>query len=182
MPSFSVPFVAAVVVIAVFSGVASAAQNQTGGLVIPHIGTRLIPVPNETQLPFDKPYEKLTAAEKNLVRSKYESLGPNDEPPYPIGGMHTLSDEVAKVQQRVLANGRFQAAAHVEANGRASKVSIYALPDERLKDVLSYILLNAQYKPAKCNGKPCAMDFLVDFNLETATQPKPPLSAPATKP
>jgi len=182
MPSFSISFVAAAVVAAVFSGAASAAQNQTGRLVIPHIGTRLIPVPDETQLPFDKPYEKLTAAEKNLVRSKYENLGPNDEPPYPLDGMRAISEDVVKVQKRVLANGRFQAAARVETDGHASKVSIYALPDERVKEILSWILLKTKYKPGKCNGKPCAMDFLVDFNLETATEPKPPLSAPAAKP
>lgn len=181
MPSINAPLFATAVAAAVFASVAGTAQAQVGRLVIPHVGTRLIPVPEETKLPFDKPYEKLTPAEKKLVRSKYENLGANDEPPYPLGGMRAISEDVVKVQQRVLVNGRFQAAAHVEVDGHASKVSIYSLPDERLKEVLSWILLKTQYKPGKCNGKRCAMDFLVDFNLEFTPPPPPPQPQPQQK-
>lgn len=141
------------------------AQNR-GALTIPHIGTREIPVPKDTNLSFDKPYEKLSADEKQLIRSKYENLGPRDEPPYPLEGMKPISDDLGKIVKRTGVKGRFQAVAHVDKNGDVKTVSIYALPSEQLKDVLSYVLAHPKYKPAKCDGKPCEMDFLLDVNFE----------------
>lgn len=143
-----------------------AALAQSGGLTIPHVGTRLIPVPESTTLSFDKPYEKLTPAEKQLIRAKYDNLGPRDEPPYPINGMKPISDDLGKIVERTGVKGRFQALARIDKNGDAKTVSIYALPNDQLKDALSYVLLHPKYKPAKCNGAPCEMDFLLDVNFE----------------
>ena len=30
---------------------------------------------------------------------------------------------------------------------------------------ISYVLIKAKYKPARCNGQPCAMEFPFRFNL-----------------
>ena len=40
-------------------------------------------------LPYDRSYEQLTPEQKAVVRAEYDSVGPNDEPPYPKYGLAT---------------------------------------------------------------------------------------------
>lgn len=142
---------------------------------IPHIGTRAQPAPpSAVELPLDKPYQQLTEPQKDIVRSWYEDLGANDEPPFPVNGMAPLMADIATVQRRVQVQGRFFAAAHVDDKGNAKTVTIYDIPDARLKQVLAFILIKTKYKPAKCNGKPCAMDFPIEAGFEQPATPAQP--------
>ncbi len=158
---FQIP---AILLAGCFSTVALA--QGTADLRIPKIGTRAIPGEPDTSRILDKPYERLTEAEKDVVRGWYDNLPAGDEPPFPVNGMKEISENVAKVQQKAHVKGRFFAAAHVDARGHAATVSIYAIPDDRLKNVLAAILIETKYKPGRCSGKPCAMDFPIDVNFE----------------
>lgn len=146
-------------------------------VTIPRIGTQPLPSTADDSLPLDKPWGKLSAAQQAIVRSWYEGLSANDEPPYPIDGMQAIISEVAKVQTAVSVSGTFYAAAHVDARGKADRVTIYELPDPRLKDVLSFILIKTEYKPAKCGGKPCDMDFPIQAGFERPAGATPPPAA-----
>jgi hypothetical protein len=129
------------------------------------VGTHL----NETLLraafPFDKQWSELTPEQRQMFRAKYSNLGENDEPPFPELGMGPIAREVQKLQQRVLTDGLLVITVHVDENGDAQSVAIYQTPNPSLSKGVAYVVMNTKYKPAKCDGKPCAMDFPYSFNF-----------------
>ncbi len=58
--------------------------------------------------------------------------------------------------------------AHVDEQGIAHSVSILPSGNFDLRDEINQFLATAfmapKYKPGKCNGVPCAMDFAVSVN------------------
>lgn len=152
-------------------------------VTIPRVGTQPLPSTADDTIPLDKPWGKLTPAQQAIVRSWYDGLSASDEPPYPIDGLQAIFSEITKVQAAVPVAGAFYAAAHVDARGKADRVTIYELPDPRLKDVLSFILIKTEYKPARCSGKPCEMDFPIQAGFERPNAPAaPPAAASPTAP
>jgi len=135
---------------------------------LPHLGTRYIPVPKATELEFDKSWNQLSYSQQRIIRNWYENLDINDEPPYPVEGLAPMYADIVKVQARVAVNGHLFASVTVDATGKATKVSFLEIPDQELKEVLAFIMLKPAYKPGKCNGKPCEMEFPVqaDFGSE----------------
>lgn len=149
-------------------------------VTIPKVGTQALPSTADDTIPLDKPWAKLTRAQQAIVRSWYDGLSASDEPPYPIDGLQAIFSEITKVQAAVPVAGAFYAAAHVDARGKADRVTIYELPDPRLKDVLSFILIKTEYKPAKCSGKPCEMDFPIQAGFERPAAAAAPAPADAS--
>jgi hypothetical protein len=117
-------------------------------------------------LPPDKGYAQLSAEEKELVKSNYENLGPDDEPPYPIAGTKAIYKGIGDAHQLVQASGKLSMVVTVGVDGKPSNVSVYSSPDSRLTQVVASILMLQKFKPARCQGKPCVMEFPVDINLE----------------
>ena len=118
-------------------------------------------------IPFDKPYAELSNEEKRLVRSQYESLGELDEPPFPKNGLAPLYRAVANGQQRRQAEGDLSINVDIDATGQATKAAIYKTPDTALANYVAGVLLKHPYKPAVCDGKPCAMAYPFRITLRT---------------
>lgn len=47
----------------------------------------------------------------------------------------------------------------------AQSVQVYKTPDDRVTKAVAFVLMKADYKPGKCAGNPCAMDYLFEFNF-----------------
>ena len=125
-----------------------------------HMGTR---VRNEIArggiIPFDRRYEELTNAQREYLKSQYESMGANDEPPFPVNGLASIYKVVAKGQQKFLVTGDMSLAVEVNGQGEATSVSIFKSPDAELTKFVASVLMFQKYKPAVCNGSPCTMQF-----------------------
>ena len=117
-------------------------------------------------IPFDKPYEALTPKQKALVRSAYENLGENDEPPYPKEGLGKALDIVARIQHKALIEGEMVLIVRIDERGDAQSVSVFKTPDPKVSNVVGSALMLLKYKPGICAGKPCAMDYRFDFDFK----------------
>lgn len=116
-------------------------------------------------IPFDKSYEELSAEQLGVLRSKYSHLGDNDEPPFPEGGMASIGREIARLPHKVLTQGLVVITVRVDEKGEGQSVSIHKTPDDGLAKSIAAIVTQAKYKPAKCAGTPCAMDFPFIFEV-----------------
>lgn len=116
-------------------------------------------------LPFHKTYQELTSEEKARLRAAYTNLGDNDEPPYPLRGMRAIAEPLSEAQQTMLQRGRIFAVASIDANGDVQKVAFFEQPNEDTARVVGWILVRTKFKPALCNGAPCAMDYPVQIDL-----------------
>ncbi|MES2901722.1 MAG: hypothetical protein V4723_18500 [Pseudomonadota bacterium] len=138
---------------------------------IPHdeaaLGSRLKTSRFTLNVPPDKNYADLTEAQKNLVKANYENLGPDDEPPYPVGGVLTLYKTISDVGIYWKAVGEIELIATVSPEGNVTAVSAFKTPDIRMTEYAAKILAVQKFKPAMCKGVPCVMDFPLKLNLRT---------------
>ncbi|MFA9219522.1 MAG: hypothetical protein ACEQSK_20795 [Sphingomonadaceae bacterium] len=116
-----------------------------------------------SQLPPDASYEQLTAAQKAIVRADYDNLPAADEPPYPLAGQAAIRKELAKAQGKMRSDGPVTLLVNVDASGTARTVSVYDSPDINATKVTTFAVMTAKYKPGKCAGQPCRMDYRFDF-------------------
>lgn len=114
------------------------------------------------QVPFDKGYAELNAAEKEAVRASY-FLDEDDEPVYPVDGTKALTREVAGAAARYAAGkqGDFVMFVDVDATGVATKVSVYSTPAPAMSNYVAFHAMKQKYKPALCAGQPCAGKFMI---------------------
>jgi hypothetical protein len=127
---------------------------------VPSIGTN-IPrkVATSSDIPINRRYGELTPAEQEIVKSRYEAMMPLDEPPYPADGLLPLFNAIRKVQDAVLAQGDLTMFVDVDAQGRATSVSVMKSPDSKLTQAVASVLMLTKYKPAVCGGQPCSMGY-----------------------
>jgi hypothetical protein len=109
-------------------------------------------------LPLNRRYSELTDAEKAIVRGWYD-LGPGDEPPFPARGMRPVVDSIMKVQGRLGYEGELYLAATVDPDGRVNAVKVLRSPDPEMSRIAATALMETEFKPALCAGRPCRMDF-----------------------
>jgi hypothetical protein len=68
---------------------------------------------------FDKRYSELTAEQKDRLKSQYERMGPEDEPPFPINGLGPIYTAIAAAQQKLMIEGALSVAVEVNSLGEA---------------------------------------------------------------
>ncbi len=117
-------------------------------------------------IPFDKGWEQLDAREQAMFLSRYQGFPRGDEPPFPIEGLQVIYEPIYRAHQRLGRRGEVFAIAMVDSEGRTETVSVYSSPDERMTEVVQAILFSTEFKPPKCAGKPCKMEFPVNIELK----------------
>ena len=117
----------------------------------------------QNQLPLGKNYEQLTPEQQAIVRADYDNLPAGDEPPYPIGGLAGIRKQLLKAQATMRADGPVTLLVTIDSTGTPKSVAVYASPDINATKVTSFAVMNAKYKPGKCGGQPCRMDYRFDF-------------------
>ena len=56
----------------------------------------------------------------------------------------------------------------VDAKGVPQAIAVYKSPDERFTKAVAYQLINTDYKPARCHGKPCPGEYIFDFDFKVS--------------
>ena len=118
-----------------------------------------------TLYPLKKRYDSFTTAERAALRALYEGMPESDEPPFPTAGMRPIMEEVAEIAGQYKAVGFVSIFVNVDVGGNATGVRIMKSPNVDAAKAIAYVLVQAKYKPAKCGGQPCAMEFPFRFNL-----------------
>ncbi len=135
----------------------------------PDIGTNIKrDIVGGSVVPLDKGYAELSPEEQAYVKSQYEQMGPNDEPPFPINGLRPIYKMIAAGQQKLLVTGSMTLAVEVNSQGEAMSVSVLQSPDPEMARFAASVLMLQKYKPALCNGSPCKMQF--PFRIAFATR------------
>jgi hypothetical protein len=119
------------------------------------------------QLPQGAGYEQLSAEQKAIVRADYDNLPAGDEPPYPIGGQAAIRKQLSKAQDLMKSDGPVTLLVTVDSTGAPKSVAVYDSPDINATKVTTFAVMNAKYKPGKCGGVACRMDYRFDFCFDT---------------
>jgi len=148
------------------AGAAVAADRYALREDVAPTGTNIVRAAVVWPVPINRSYEELTSEQKNLVRDDYVKLGARDEPPYPLEGMTPILRELAKVSAQDFDSGLLHLAVRVDANGHPLGVAVLASPNRNMEEAMGLALLDATYKPANCDGKPCEGDFSFKYRFE----------------
>jgi hypothetical protein len=116
-------------------------------------------------LPPDKTYAELSETDKARLRSMYENMAPEDEPPFPARGYRSLMRAMSAVQERLQVAGTVDMGVIVGPDGRAREVKVYGSSDPQLTTVIANVLVLEKYKPALCRGTPCMQEFPFRMNF-----------------
>lgn len=121
-----------------------------------------------TKIPLNLPYEKFSEAQRSELKSHYESMGADDEPPFPAAGLTAIMSEVHEAQNILQVQGNMRLHATVSASGKVTSVAFLESVDPRFDLYVAGILVRTKFKPAKCAGEPCTQDyeFAWSFTLE----------------
>jgi hypothetical protein len=120
------------------------------------------------RLPFDKTFAELSAAQLAYFRDQYDGLAPDEEPPYPQEGMRAIVRLVDRSVDQIIGRsdkGPLVAVAKVDDQGVVTSVSVFKSPGAPVTAAISYALMNTPFKPARRNGAPVAMDYVISVEL-----------------
>lgn len=117
------------------------------------------------QVPMNVPYEQLSPADRQILHSWWEKVNDGDEPPFPLAGLKAIIDPIRKGQRQLGDTGELFIVATVRADGSVSNVALFDSPSDAMTQFAARVLLLTKFKPAKCAGKPCQMDFPFRMNF-----------------
>ena len=120
-----------------------------------------------TEMPLNRTYSQLTTEQRNAFNSKYESIAPGDEPPFPLEGLKPIVAAIIKGQNTFLARGDLRLIVTVGPDGKGKNVEAYGKVDNpKMTEFAATVLLLVKYKPAICGGSPCTMQFPFSLKLK----------------
>lgn len=117
------------------------------------------------RVPVNLPYDQLSPADRQVLNSWWEKINDGDEPPFPLGGLKAIIDPIRKGQSQLVDNGELFIVATVKSNGTVANVSMFESPSDAMTQFAAKVLLLTKFKPAKCAGVPCQMDFPFRINF-----------------
>ena len=131
----------------------------------PSLGSKIKPVEATASFPFDKEYRQFTEKQKADYRSQWEGLAPDDIPPFPKRGTKTLYEPIIKGHAKIARGGMLSLVAKISEKGEVEEVAIYESPHEDITQLAMSVMFHAKFRPGKCAGKPCKMEFPFQFEL-----------------
>lgn len=110
-------------------------------------------------VPANKTYADFDIAEKRAVKAAYGPMAADDEPPYPAEGLKPIYTMISEGQRRARVEGDLFLIVQVGADGIGKSVTMIGSPSPEMSKFAAYVVMQAKYKPAVCDGKPCEMPF-----------------------
>jgi hypothetical protein len=113
------------------------------------------------------PWADMSEDERETFRQQYAALEAGDEPPYPAQGMREVAVLIKKVHDAFPNyRGPVQVQVLVGPDGKAESVTTVGKVPADVNRYVASALTVTPYKPAVCQGAPCAMRFSIAFVLE----------------
>jgi len=114
----------------------------------------------------DLRYDQMTPEQQAAVKSVYDRMPADDEPPFPAGGMSPVVKALLKGAGAYHVYGLVDLTVEVGPDGTARGVSAYALPDDAdFRQFVVSLVMVTRYKPAVCAGKPCVMSWPLQLEI-----------------
>ncbi len=169
MKSTTLHFAAAVLISLAIQSTASAEPVQyTIKQSTPYVGTSIKqPIVVTGTIPLDEHYAELTAEQKNALKSIYEKMGDNDEPPFPANGLRPLYSALGRAHEQLelVYKGPVTLYVQVDSQGNPGAMYVVESPDQQIAQAAANILAMQKFKPALCNGTPCSMRYVFHADL-----------------
>jgi hypothetical protein len=118
-----------------------------------------------TGIPMNLRYEEMSTQQQSVVKSQYENLGPNDEPPFPEGGLAPIIRAMHQAQAKLLVKGTLSLVADIDPQGLPRSVAAYSSPSPEMTRIAAQILMLTRFRPAKCAGEPCSQQFPLNLDF-----------------
>ena len=134
----------------------------------PSVGTNMTKeIVKAGTVPLNKPYNELTADQKNTIKAEYDNMPEGDEPPFPVKGLNPIYRAIAHAHENLeLAyKGSLTLYVLVDGEGNPKSVDVMNSPNEDISKAATFALMNQKYKPAVCSGQPCAMKLPIHAEL-----------------
>jgi hypothetical protein len=126
----------------------------------PHTGSFVRrTVVRAVKIPINRRYDELTLAEKATLSQDYELASPDDEPPFPAEGLRSILVAIHKAHEKLLVSGDLFMIVDVGADGEAKSVKAVQSPSPEMAKFVGSLFYITKFKPAVCEGKPCAMQY-----------------------
>jgi hypothetical protein len=135
----------------------------------PHTGSFVRrTVARTSKIPINRRYDELTQVEKAILGQDYEFASPGDEPPFPAEGLRPIFVAINKAHEKIHVIGDLFMIVDVGADGEAKSVKAVRSPSPEMAKFVGGLFYITKFKPAVCEGKPCAMQypFRLSFFLE----------------
>lgn len=110
-------------------------------------------------IPINRRYSELTREQQRILKSRYEAIADNDEPPFPVDGLEPLLTAMSKGARKHQPRGAMEIHVEIDANGVAKAAKVFQSPDPGMTQFAAAVLMLTQYKPGVCGGVPCAMSY-----------------------
>lgn len=119
----------------------------------------------KSNIPFDKHYNDFNDVDKASYRAYYEKIPAENVPPFPRNGLGQVSEDVKDAHVKMQKTGPLFVVAKIDESGKIETVSVFESPDERMTQLVSAALWEEEFVPGSCAGKPCTMEFVLDWEL-----------------
>lgn len=165
MKAHSIASLILAITLSFFSSLASAQEmfklySETG------TGSRLRSTEVVSPVPFDKAYADLNDAQKEHVKLNYPGMPEGDVPPYPLTGTASIYRPIIDVRsslKKSATTGTLMVVAMIDESGSVEDLKIYKSPSKSMSKIASTIIFDTKFTPASCNGSPCKMEFLFEY-------------------
>jgi hypothetical protein len=145
-----------------------AAASSAAGFAIkqeqPDLGSQLRRRIGFSSFPLDKTYPELGEPGLRVVREAFQKLRPGDDPPFPETSLRSVITLVESARQETDGPLRIHLVMQVDENGSAKLLAGAETTNEQLLANIVSVLTAVKFRPGRCDGKPCMMEF--PFSLE----------------
>lgn len=121
-------------------------------------------------VPINRQWKDLSKEQRDAVKSVYEPMPEDDEPPFPADGLEPILRALVKIQEFLQDHGKLSVAVDVGVDGIATSVALQGTPTAGMKRFVSEYFLLTRYKPAVCGGQPCRMQYA--FSMVFSNEPE----------
>lgn len=126
-------------------------------------GTRLPSISAHASLPFDKRYYELTQIQRDIYRSKFDSIGVNQVPPFPRNGLKDVYRPLIDANDKGL-RGLLNVNVTINKRGEVVDLVVIDSPSNKLAKASAEVIRNTQFDPGYCAGEPCKMTLPIQIN------------------
>lgn len=128
-------------------------------------GTRLQSIEATSSVPFHKRYEELSLKQQNLVKAKFDNLGVNDIPPFPLKGLKSVYQPIVKANKKFPGSESIKVMLQITSEGDVKNVQVKNSQNRNLIRYLEKSLSKVDFEAAQCNGAACDMQFPVEISF-----------------
>jgi len=130
------------------------------------VGSLLRSTDATSSVPFSKRFKDLTSEQQNLVRAKFDNLGRNDTPPFPVSGLRAVYKPLIKANKTFGDNSALEVTAKITSQGFVNGITVHNNDNTKLVAYIERSLRYTKFDPASCNGVACDMDFPIEINFK----------------